>query len=270
MKTFLDEILSCRRRQVAEDRATNDSQQLRRRAEEIRAGRARHRLGAALQKNQGIGIIGEFKRASPSLGEIRRDADPAEVARLYAAAGVCAISVLTEPEFFGGSLEDLRRVRAVADLPILRKDFIVDEYQIDEAAIAGADAILLIVAALTCEELARFRARAEDELGLDALIEVHSAAEMKCATNLGATLIGVNNRDLRTFSTSLETSKELAPFAPAGATLISESGIASPADIRQLAQCGYRGFLIGESLMRAPDPGAFIRELRGVEQEEHV
>ncbi len=181
---------------------------------------------------------------------------------LYEAGGAAAISVLTEPEFFKGSLDDLKAARATTRLPILRKDFIVDEIQIVEAAAAGADAILLIVAALSDEELSRFRALAEEELGLDALVEVHDAAEMERAIQCGATLIGVNNRNLRTFATSLETSVELAALAPPGATLVSESGISSRADIVRLQECGYRGFLIGESLMRAADPVALLESLR--------
>ena len=183
---------------------------------------------------------------------------------LYEAGGAAAISVLTEPEFFKGSLDDLRAARATTQLPILRKDFIVDEIQIVEAAAAGADAILLIVAALSDAELSRFRILAEEELGLDALVEVHDPTEMRRAVECGATFIGVNNRNLRTFVTSLETSIELAALAPSGATLVSESGISSRADIQRLRQCGYRAFLIGESLMRAPDPGALLKSLRHV------
>jgi indole-3-glycerol phosphate synthase len=229
-KSFMEEILRRRRVEVARDRAAGDPRRWRHLAEVARAGKSPHRLRAALTKDS-INIIGEFKRASPSLGQIRRDADPAQVAALYETAGVCAISVLTEPEFFHGSLEDLRQVRAVTKLPILRKDFIVDEYQLDEAAVAGADAVLLIVAALADFDLLRFRRRAEDELGLDALIEVHTAKEMQRAVNAGAKLIGVNNRDLRTFATSVKTSIDLAARAPAGATLMSESGISSRAEI---------------------------------------
>jgi len=261
MKNFLDEIVKRRRQQLATDRITDVT-------------RARvatttpHHLRRALMEHEGINIIGEFKRASPSCGVIRENAQPAQNVTLYESAGVCAISVLTEPDYFRGSLEDLREARAVTRLPILRKDFIVDEFQIDEAAEAGADAILLIVAALRDEELTRLRRIAEDELGLDALVEVHTAEEMRRATLCGATLIGVNNRDLRTLTTSLETSAQLAEFAPAGATLVSESGLSSPADIARLRQCGYHGFLIGESLMRSADPVALIHSLRGIEKEE--
>ncbi|MDQ2659403.1 MAG: bifunctional indole-3-glycerol-phosphate synthase TrpC/phosphoribosylanthranilate isomerase TrpF [Verrucomicrobiota bacterium] len=262
MKVFLEEILHRRRQQVAQDRAISDPLTLRVQAESARLDQPQHRLWAALTRGNGTHIIAEFKRASPSLGQIRPDADPAKVVALYEAAGACAVSVLTEPEFFQGSLTDLRAARAATNLPILRKDFIIDEYQIDEAAVAGADAILLIVAALTDAELLRFRGRAEDELGLDALVEVHTAEEMQRAARAGASLIGVNNRDLRTFATSLETSVELAALAPVDALLISESGISSRAEIERLSRYRYRGFLIGEALMRAADSAVLMASLR--------
>lgn len=258
---FLDKIVAARRAQVEFDRAGLDEADLRDRAALLRSGQATQRLRSALRGSGDIAIIAEFKRASPSLGEIRTDADPAQMIALYEAGGAAAISVLTEPQFFKGSLDDLRAARAITRLPILRKDFIVDEIQIVEAAAAGADAILLIVAALTDEELSRLRILAED-LGLDALVEVHDAAEIKRAGESGATLIGVNNRNLRTFETSLETSVQLAAIAPPGATLVSESGISTRADVERLERCGYRGFLIGESLMRADDPVALLESLR--------
>ena len=261
-QNFLDEILAFRRAQVAEDRASHDQPALREEAARLRAGKTSHRLDSVLRQKDDVAIIGEFKRASPSLGEIRRDAGPAQMIALYEAGGVCAISVLTEPQFFNGSLDDLREARATTQLPILRKDFIVDEIQIVEAAAVGADAVLLIVAALTDAELLRFRNLAEHELGIDALIEVHNAEEMQRAAGCGANLIGVNNRDLRTFITSLDTSVELAALAPAEAVLVSESGISSRADIARLRDCGYRGFLIGESLLRADDPAALLHSLR--------
>ncbi len=252
---FLDEIVAARRLEVARDRAGRP-------ALPARAGKGTRRFSAALRAEKGVAIIAEFKRASPSLGVIRSDADAAEMAARYEAGGARAISVLTEPQYFKGSLDDLRAVRASTKLPILRKDFIIDEFQIEEAAAVGADAVLLIVAALTDAELLRFRILAEDELGLDALVEVHSAAEMQRASGSGATLIGVNNRDLRTFATSLDTSEQLAALAPAGTTLVSESGISSATDIERLRRCGFRGFLIGESLMRADDPVALLKALR--------
>lgn len=249
---FLDQIVAQRRRQIAAEKAG------RTRATSVKGTR---RLRAALRAKDRIHIIAEFKRASPSAGWIRKDANAEEMAMLYELAGASAISVLTEPDFFRGSIEDLRAVRVATELPILRKDFIVDEFQIEEAAEAEADAILLIVAALSDDELLRLRKFAEDQLGLDALVEVHTAEEMERAKNCGALLIGVNNRDLQTFVTSLETSVQLAAHAPAGATLVSESGITSASDVARLRECGYHGFLVGESLLRAPDPGELLKSL---------
>jgi indole-3-glycerol phosphate synthase len=171
------------------------------------------------------------------------------------------MSVLTEEDFFSGSLDDLREVKRAVALPVLRKDFIFEEYQVYESAAAGADALLLIVAALDDELLSRLRRLAEDELGMDALIEVHTSDEMKRATACGASLIGVNNRDLRSFEVSLETSLSLAREAPEGALLISESGLRDFRDLRRLHDAGYRGFLIGETLMRSEDPADALRQL---------
>lgn len=262
-QNFLEEILAQRRLQVAIDRVVCDRPTLQREVGRARCARSPHRLTTALQQRSGAHIIAEFKRASPSRGIIRRDAQLDQMIGLYEKAGVSAISVLTEPNFFHGGIADLQKARALTELPILRKDFIVDEYQIEEAAAAGADAILLIVAALANSDLLRFRTLAEDGLGLDALVEVHTADEMRCAQDSGATLIGVNNRDLRSLATSLETSVELSAVAPAGAILISESGITSRADIDRLSHSGYRGFLIGESLMSARDPVKLIHSLGG-------
>ena len=181
-------------------------------------------------------------------------------------AGVTAISVLTEPNFFHGSLEDIEEVRRATDLPILRKDFIVHASQIYEAAVAGADAVLLIVAALNDAELAALLETAES-LGLDALVEVHAADEVQRAADFGGALIGVNNRDLGSLQVSLDTSVQLARVAPADAILVSESGIKTPDDVARLARAGYRGFLIGESLMRAADPAALIAKFRAAAAE---
>ena len=169
--------------------------------------------------------------------------------------------MLTEEDYFAGSLDDLRTVKAIVDLPVLRKDFVFEEYQVYESAAAGADAILLIVAALEDETLSRLRRLAEDRLGMDALVEVHTNEEMKRAASSGATLIGVNNRDLRTFEVSLETSLSLAREAPSEALLISESGLRGPNDLKHLREAGYHGFLIGETLMRADDPEDALRHL---------
>ncbi|MEN3328214.1 MAG: indole-3-glycerol phosphate synthase [Acidobacteriota bacterium] len=235
-----------------------------RKRERVREAKTRanpHAFRSALQK-EGINIIAEFKRRSPSKGTIREGANPSDVARAYQAGGAVAMSVLTEEDYFSGSLDDLREVKSTVELPVLRKDFIVDEYQVYESAAAGADAILLIVAALDDGLLSKLRRLAEDELGMDALVEVHTSDEMKRAAACGAKLIGVNNRDLRTFEVSLETSLSLAREAPSEALLISESGLNSAADLRRLYEAGYRGFLIGETLMRADDPAAALRSFR--------
>ena len=220
-----------------------------------------HALRAALSDEGRLNVIAEVKRASPSKGVIKAEIEPGEVARSYEAGGACAVSVLTEEDRFRGSLEDLRRVRAAVRLPVLRKDFIFDDYQLYEAAESGADALLLIVAALEDDSLARLRRITEDELGMDALVEVHTKEELQRAAACGATLIGVNNRSLHSFEVSLGVSIELAAHAPAGALMISESGLRSSADLLRLRALGYRGFLIGETLMRAGDPEATLREL---------
>ena len=234
----------------------------RERVREAKTSARPHAFRRALQAD-GINVIAEFKRRSPSKGMIRTDANPIEIARAYQAGGAVAMSVLTEEDYFGGSLDDLRQVKSAVELPVLRKDFIIDEYQVYESAAAGADAILLIGAALDDDLLLRFRRLAEDELQMDAVVEVHTSEEMKRAAGCGAKLIGVNNRDLRTFEVSLDTSLSLAREAPADALLISESGLNNSADLQRLYDAGYRGFLIGESLMRAEDPAAALRCFRG-------
>ena len=218
-----------------------------------------HRLRQALLRD-GVNIIAEFKRRSPSKGPIRVDADLVQIVKSYEAGSATAISVLTEEDYFSGSLDDLRAVKRLVDLPVLRKDFIFDEYQVFESAAAGADAVLLIVAALEDELLERLRILI-DELGMDALVEVHTREEMQRSIACGAKLIGVNNRNLHTFEVSLETSLSLAAEAPAGTVLISESGLNNSTDLARLRDAGYHGFLIGESLMRSENPEATLREL---------
>ena len=257
----LIEIINTRKQRLMEAKATMLRDALERAARDVRAGAAAHSLRHALSTGNGANIIAEFKRRSPSKGAIKAAANPEMVARQYESGGAVAMSVLTEPDYFDGSLDDLRRVRTVTKLPILRKDFIVDEYQVYESAAIAADALLLIVAALNDFELRRLRELAEDELGMDALVEVHTADEMRRAIDCGATLLGVNNRNLATFEVSLDTSIELAGQAGPGAILISESGIETAGDIKRLQAAGYRGFLIGETLMRAGDPTALIAEL---------
>jgi indole-3-glycerol phosphate synthase len=256
---FLSEILSSKQRRLEQAKQLVSLEQVRNLASEAREGSKAHALLKALSDESKINIIAEFKRRSPSKGEIRRDADPSIIAGAYESGGASAVSVLTEEDYFGGSLDDLRAARKASALPILRKDFVFDEYQVYESAAAGADAVLLIVAALDDESLLRLRKIIEGDLGMDALIEVHTVDEMKRAAACGASVIGVNNRNLHTFEVTLETSVQLANLAPSGSTLISESGIGTAADIGRLRAIGYRGFLIGESLMRADDPGALLR-----------
>jgi len=251
----LSEILSKKKERVVAAKELVPVDQLRHQGQ-VKA--KPHALRAALRRD-GINVIAEFKRRSPSKGAIRADANLIEVVKSYEAGGAVAISVLTEEDYFSGSLDDLRQVKTAIDLPVLRKDFVFDEYQVYESAAAGADAILLIVAALDEDALMSLRRLAEDELGMDALIEVHTSDEMKRAVSCGAKIIGVNNRDLRTFAMSLETSLSLAREAPADALLISESGLHNPDDLRRLRTAGYHGFLIGETLMRAEHPAQALR-----------
>lgn len=205
-------------------------------------------------------VLAEIKRASPSAGPIRPGADPAEIAAEYAGAGAAAISVLTDKQFFDGELAFLGRVRERVSVPLLRKDFVVDAYQIAEARAAGADAVLLIVAALSEREVTELLAAAAS-YHLDTLVEVHDLREVDIALAAGATLIGVNHRDLRTFTMDMTLTAQIAPRVPAGTVLVGESGIRSAADVRALADAGAHAVLVGEHLMRAPSPGAALREL---------
>ena len=208
----------------------------------------------------GISLIAEHKRRSPSAGAIREDLDLEQVVSSYEQGGATALSILTEEDHFGGSLDDLRRARAVTDLPILRKDFIVGSYQLYEAANAGADAILLIVAALEPAEIGELSAQARD-LGLDVLVEVHDEDELEVALEQGADLIGINNRDLRTFEVDVARTFELLADIPAGKTVVSESGIGDPAQVSELDRVGVDAILVGEALMRSDDLSGSIRRL---------
>jgi len=214
----------------------------------------------ALERADRVNVIAECKRRSPSRGVLRRAYDPAAIACGYAAAGAAAISVLTEPTFFDGSLEDLAAVRAAVEVPLLRKDFVVTEYQLLEARAAGADAVLLIAAALGGPELARL-VRSAWALGLEALVEVHAPDELEAALDAGARVIGVNNRNLRTLEVDVATSERLVEQIPEHVVAVSESGLRSAADVARLRALGYRAFLIGERFMTAPDPGAALRAL---------
>ena len=224
--------------------------------------RAQRRGFAEALRAPGIAVIAEFKRRSPSAGEIGDGAELASTVEAYARGGASALSILTEGPNFGGSLADLRTARALSELPLLRKDFIVDDFQLQESAAAGADAVLLIVAALAREELAPLHARAR-ELGLDVLVEVHDRAELQTALELDARLIGINNRDLRDFSIDISRTEALLGDVPAGVTVVSESGIADSRQLRRLAERGVAAVLVGESLMRASDPAVALRELLG-------
>jgi indole-3-glycerol phosphate synthase len=220
---------------------------------------ARRGFAAALQQRTPA-IIAEVKRASPSKGLIRADFDPVWIAQRYVAAGASAVSVLTEEHFFQGQLSYLEAIRAAVSVPLLRKDFTLDPYQIVEARAWGADAVLLIAAILDDARLTELYAAAR-EIGVDALVEVHSEEEIERARALGATLVGVNNRDLRTFVTRLATAEWLRPFMPPGVTAVAESGIETAADVARLRRAGYQVFLVGESLMRTPDPGVALQGL---------
>ncbi len=209
---------------------------------------------------EGVGVIAEFKRRSPSAGALRESPDLAEIVSAYERGGAVAVSILTEGPNFEGALEDLLTARAVCDLPLLRKDFIVDDYQLHEAVAAGADAVLLIVAALTPSELASLH-RAARALGLDALVEVHDRDELHGALAAGAEIVGINNRDLRDFSVDVERTEALMDDVPAGVTVVSESGIAAAEQVRRLRERGVQAVLVGESLMRSADPAAALRAL---------
>jgi indole-3-glycerol phosphate synthase len=205
-------------------------------------------------------VIAEIKKRSPSAGVFRRDFDPARIAKEYEESGAAAISVVTEVKHFSGGLEILAMLRWTCKIPLLRKDFLLDPYQILEARHAGADAVLLIAALLDVSSLRKMREEAEST-GMEVLVEVHDEIELDRALESGAMLIGVNNRDLRTFEVSLETSFRLAGRLPANAVSVAESGIRSADDVRRLMDAGYKGFLIGEQLLRAPSPGAALSQL---------
>jgi len=266
ISTFLDKLVASKRSRIEEAKRSVDVVGLSRAAVEISTKKTPNRLQTALQRTDRINIIAEFKRASPSKGMISDRLDAVEVANMYTNGGACAISVLTEEDYFLGSLNDLRRIRENVDLPILRRDFLVDDYQILESAAAGADAILLIASILSPESLMRLQKLAND-FGLDAVIEVHDREEIEIAIEVDAKIIGVNNRNLETFEVSLDTSRALIEHAPKGSILISESGISSPEQIAELRRVGYSGFLIGESLMRSNDPQRMLEELASFDED---
>jgi len=257
---LLETIVAATRRTVESRRARVSAAELERLAETTSASGDAFRRSIA--ETGRLNVIAECKRRSPSRGVLRADYDAALIARAYAAAGAAAISVLTEPTFFDGSLEDLRRVRAAVTLPVLRKDFIVAEYQLLEARAAGADAVLLIAAALEAGRLTSLLESA-GRFGLAALVEVHDAAQLACAVDAGATVIGVNNRNLRTLEVAVDVARTLIERMPRGVIAVAESGLRRHEDLLELRRAGYQAFLIGEALMQTADPGAALARMIG-------
>jgi indole-3-glycerol phosphate synthase len=255
---ILDDIVRAKREEIAEHRRKRPLEAL---TDDALYRAPRRGFGAALAA-PGRAIIAEVKKASPSRGVIRADFDPVKIARAYAGAGARAISVLTDAPFFQGSLAYLEAIRHVVEVPLLRKDFVIDPYQIHEARAFGADAVLLICALLEGERLGELHQLARS-IGLDALVEVHSRAELERASQCGTRLVGINNRDLRTFVTRLEVAETLAPLVPSTAIVVAESGFKTVADLERLEVAGVRAFLIGETLMAAADPEAALRGLLG-------
>lgn len=258
MPTKLEEIIAVTRERVAVAKASEAHGAL-------EAAAAQHQprgFGSSLRRaaNSGVAVIAELKKASPSKGLIRKDFPVAKLARQLEKAGAAALSVLTDERYFQGSLANLREASGSTLIPCLRKDFIIDEFQLREARAFHADAVLLIVGALTQSELERLHLCAR-ELQLDVLCEVHDAAEVQCALDAGCEIIGVNNRNLRTFQVDLDTSLRLAELIPTGIMKVAESGIETGADIARLREAGFHAFLVGESLMRTPAPGVALSSL---------
>lgn len=255
MKDILSEIIANKRFEV-------DLQKQAISIEQLTEGLGDERISGRSMKqalaSSASGIIAEFKRRSPSKGWIRENADPAEIIPAYDAAGASALSILTDEKFFGGSLKDIRTARPLTPLPILRKDFIIDEYQLYQAKIVGADAILLIAAALEADKC-RTLAEKAHELGLEVLLEIHSAEEL-AYIHPEIDMVGVNNRNLGTFYTDIENSFRLAERLPQNTLLVSESGISDPETVKRLRMAGFRGFLIGETFMKTEVPGNALRE----------
>ncbi len=261
--TVLDEIIAHKRAEVVASRAAVPLAEVERRA----AAAPRVRGFAAAISGPPVRLIAEVKRASPSQGAIRPDADPVALAAAYQEAGAAAVSVLTDRRYFNGSGEDLQAVRAAIRLPVLRKDFIVDPYQICESRSMGADAVLLIAGTVPREDLTLL-GRLADDLGMTALFEVHSSEQVEEVLDAGAGVIGINNRDLRTLAIDLEMTARLRPRIPDGIVVISESGIETPADVARVCRAGIDAILVGTALMASPDPATQVRVLRLAAEEE--
>jgi len=262
MSDILDKILATKGREIAAARARIDDNAVRAAsaaAPPVRGFEAAMRAKVAAGQ---AAVIAEVKKASPSKGILRENFVPAEIASDYAAHGAACLSVLTDVEYFRGSLDYLREARAACDLPCLRKDFMVDEYQVYEARAAGADCILLIVAALRPAQLAHLEGVAL-ALGMSVLVEVHDADELAVALDMRTPLLGINNRNLRTFETRLSTTLDLLPRIPAGKLVITESGILARDDVALMRDRGVHAFLVGEAFMRAPSPGEALRRMFG-------
>ena len=256
--SVLDEIVANTRAEVARRKAAVTRATLERDCDAAPA--ARDFEGALRSSPGAVRLIAEVKKASPSRGVLSSGLDPVALATTYAAHGAHAISVLTDEKYFRGSLDDLRRVRAAVDVPVLRKDFTIEEYQIWESRAAGADAVLLIVSILEPSRLAELLAAAKG-LGLATLVECHTAAELDQALAVGSRIVGINNRDLATFETRITTTIELLPLIPPGPIVVSESGFFTAADVRRVVSAGAHAVLVGEGLVRAPDIPAKLREL---------
>jgi len=261
MSSLLKKIIAHKHEEVAHRRRRRSLGELRSRCQD--APPCRNFAGTLRRRVEGghWGVIAEIKRASPSQGKIRADLDPATLAAEYAAAGATCLSVLTDRAFFEGADLDLEAARQAVELPVLRKDFIIDPYQLHESRLMGADCVLLIVAALEAGGLLAELARQAAELGLDTLVEVHDERELQQALELRAGLLGINNRNLHTFQTSLDTTLRLSGQVPQDWLTISESGIRTPDDLRRLAAQGVHALLVGESLLRQPQPGAALEAL---------
>ena len=257
---ILQRILAAKRAEVAAARTAVPLKEIEARARAAPAPRDFEGAIRARIAQRRPAVIAEIKRASPSKGLLREDYDPAAIARSYEAGGAACLSVLTDREFFRGAPEHLVAARAACALPALRKDFVIDAYQVAEARALGADCILLIAAALEPAAMHELEARAQ-VLGMAVLVEVHDAAELDAALALATPLVGINNRSLRSFETRLETTLDLMRQVPAGRIVIAESGIGTPADVRRLASAGIGAFLVGEAFMRAPEPGGALRHL---------